>query len=50
MIEGLATGSDTIRRCDLVGLGVFLLEEVCHLEVGFEVIYAHATPSLFLSA
>ena len=24
------TGNDTIRRCGLVGVGVALLEEVCH--------------------
>jgi hypothetical protein len=26
----LSPGSGTIRRCDLVGVGVALLEEVCH--------------------
>jgi hypothetical protein len=27
----------TIRRCGLVGVGVALLEEVCHCGAGFEV-------------
>jgi hypothetical protein len=31
-------GSDTIRRCGL-GVGVALLEEVCHCEGTLEVIY-----------
>lgn len=35
------TGSGTIRRCDLVGVVMILLEEVCHGRgwgrVGFEV-------------
>lgn len=31
------TGSCTIRRCALVGIGMTLLEEVCHCGVGFEV-------------
>ena len=26
----LGTGSGTIRRCVLIGIGVSLLEEVCH--------------------
>ena len=26
----LGPGNGTIRRCDLVGVGVALLEEVCH--------------------
>ena len=26
----LGPGSDTIRRCDLVGVGMALLEEVCN--------------------
>lgn len=26
----LGPGSGTIRRCDLVGVGVALLEEMCH--------------------
>ena len=29
--------SETTRSCGLVGVGVALLEEVCHWEVGFEV-------------
>jgi hypothetical protein len=28
--ECFGLGSGTIRRCDLVGVGVALLEEVCH--------------------
>jgi hypothetical protein len=28
--------SDTSRRCGFIGVGVALLEEVCHLEAGFE--------------
>ena len=32
-------GSDTIRRCVLVGIGVALLEEMCvTMEVGFEIL------------
>ena len=31
--------SGTIKRCGLVGVGVALLEEVCHCEGGFEVSY-----------
>ena len=30
-------GSGTIRRCDFVGTGMTLLEEVCHCGAGFEV-------------
>jgi len=40
------TGNGTIRRCGLVGVGVALLEEVCHCEVSFEVSYAQALPSV----
>ena len=29
------TGSGTIRRCGFVGVGVALLEEVCHCGGGF---------------
>ena len=29
-------GSDTIRRCDLVGIGVALLEEISHCGDRFE--------------
>ena len=39
-------GNGTIRRCGLVGVGVVLLEEVCHCGVGFEVSYAQDTPSV----
>ena len=31
----LDPGSGTIWKCDLVGVGVALLEEVCHCGVGF---------------
>jgi hypothetical protein len=38
-------GSVTIRRCGLVGVGVALLEEVCHyVGMGFEIFYVQATP------
>ena len=37
--------SDTIRRCDFVGIGVEFLEEVCHFGVGFE-IFAHTVFSV----
>ena len=37
-------GSDIIRMYALVGVGVALLEEVCHCEVGFEVSYAQTMP------
>jgi hypothetical protein len=30
----LGPGSDTIKRYDLVGIGVALLEEVCHCGSG----------------
>jgi hypothetical protein len=39
-------GSGTIRKHGLVGVGVALLEEVCHYEAGFEVSYAQAIPSV----
>jgi hypothetical protein len=39
-------GSGTIRRCGLVGVGVALLEEVCHCRGGFEVSYAQVPPSV----
>ena len=29
-LDVLGPGSDTIRRCGLVGVSVALLEEVCH--------------------
>ena len=32
-------GSGAIRRCGFVGVGVALLEEVCHCGAGFEVSY-----------
>jgi hypothetical protein len=31
----LGSGSGTIRRCGLLGVGVALLEEVCHCRGGF---------------
>ena len=37
-----------IRRCGLVGVGVALLEEICHRELGFEVSKAQARPSATL--
>ena len=33
-----------IRRCGLVGVGVALLEEVCHCGGGFEISCAQGTP------
>jgi hypothetical protein len=30
----LGPGTGTIRRCDIVGVGVALLEEVCHCRDG----------------
>ena len=40
--------SGTIRRCGFVGVGVALLEEMCHWGVGFwGLIYAQATPSVY---
>ena len=39
------TGSDTIKRCDLVKIGVALLEEVCCCGVGLGA-YAQAPPSV----
>jgi hypothetical protein len=30
----LGPGSGTIKRCDIVGIGVALLEELCHCGVG----------------
>ena len=32
-------GSDTLRRRGFVEVGVALLEEMCHVEMGFEVSY-----------
>ena len=40
VFECLATGSSTIRRCGLVGVGV------AFVEAGFEVLYAQAMPSV----
>lgn len=44
-----SVGTDIIRRCDLIGAGVALLEKVCHWRQGFEVSNAQARPSLSLS-
>ena len=38
--------NSTIRRCNLVGVSLAFLEEVCHCGVGFEVSYAQAMPSV----
>jgi hypothetical protein len=44
---GWPMASGTIRRYGLTGGGVTLLEEVCHLGVGFEVsFYAQVQPSM----
>jgi hypothetical protein len=32
----LGPGNGTIRGCGLAGVGVALLERMCHCEVGFE--------------
>ena len=45
-LNGWLTGSDIIRMYALVGVGVALLEEVCHCEVGFEVSYAQTMLSM----
>ena len=39
-------GSGTIRRCDLIGVGMALLEKICPCGVGFELLYAQAKPSV----
>lgn len=39
----------TIRRYSLVGIGIALLEEVCHWGEGFDVSYVQAKPSGSLS-
>lgn len=39
-------GRGTIGRCDFVGVGVALLEKVIIMEVGFEVSYVQAMPSM----
>ena len=46
----LGPGSGTIRKCDLVGVGMTLLEEVCYCGVGFETLLlasVGASPLLF---
>jgi hypothetical protein len=40
------TGSGTIRRYSLVGVGVAFLEEMCHCRWGFKVLDAQARPSV----
>jgi hypothetical protein len=42
-------GNDSIRRCGLIGVGIALLQEVCHLGVGFEVLDVQSGPSVSLS-
>ena len=46
--------SSTIRKYGLVGIGVALLEKVCHWGAGFEISYAQGMPnvehSLYLAA
>ena len=44
------TGSGTIGRCGLIGVGVALLEEVCHKGAGFNISDAQARPSVTLSS
>jgi hypothetical protein len=54
VFECLAIGSDTIRRCAFVGVGVAFLKEVYHCRseltsqwgVGLEAIYVQAMPSV----
>lgn len=41
-------GSDTIKKCSIVGVGM-VLEEVRHWGVGFEVSNVQASPSVSLS-
>lgn len=36
-LTGWPTGSGTFRKCDLVGVDMTLLEEVCHVGAGLEV-------------
>ena len=43
----LGLGSTTIRRCGLIGIGVALLEEVCHFRVGFKTLLAASKPVFF---
>jgi hypothetical protein len=40
-------GSGTIRRCGLVGVGVALLEWVCHCGVGFKTFTLAAWKPIF---
>ena len=44
-LNKLGPWSDTIRRYGLIGVGVALLEEVCHCEIDFETLLlaAHET-------
>lgn len=34
----VGSGSDTVRRCDLVRVGMALLEEVCYCGAGSEIL------------
>jgi hypothetical protein len=43
----LGPGSSTIRRCDLIGVGVALLEEIRHFGVGFETLLLAAWKPVF---
>ena len=43
----LGPGNGTIRRCGLVGVGVVLLEEVCHCGGGFETLLLDAWEPIF---
>jgi hypothetical protein len=45
-LNAWSIGSGTIRRCGVAGVGVALLEELCHFGAGFAVSYAQATPSV----
>ena len=46
----LGRGSDIIRRCGLVGVGVVLLHEVHHAGVGFETLQLNLEASILLDA
>ena len=48
-LNAWSPGSGTIRRCDFVGVGLALVEEVCHCGVGFEVSNAQPRRSGSLS-
>ena len=42
--------SGTIRRCGLVGIGMVLMEKLCHCGVSFEVSCAQGMPSVVHSS